>query len=311
MYLAIPMGEPEYSLLLPVRNEAGRIDSVVRSIFSDLAGDSAWEVCIADDCSDDGTFERLRTLAGTFPFRLLRPDRNLGRGGIRNMLAGEARGKILVFLDGDCRPSPGFFKAWEGLDPGAAFIGKVSYEKRPRSGFSRFLEKGSGAGKLRGEGGIPAAYFISQNFRLSKEVFGKSGGFRTDLSGWGGEDTDFGCKLERLGVPMRFRAEAEASHPSVAGLEAYFARLFHFGESNLPVLIEDHPQLAAQFKLGFARKPFSIVFLNPLLFAACRALVIRMRGLPWPYSLYRYVIFNCYARGFLRSRSRSGTSLRS
>src|SRR5262245_45983802 len=113
------MHKPKYSLLLPVRNEAARMDEVVRSVFTGLAGNPDWEVCIADDCSDDGTYERLDALTGIFPFRLIRPQGNLGRGGIRNLLAAEARGEHLVFLDGDCKPMPNFFGAWEGIDEDA------------------------------------------------------------------------------------------------------------------------------------------------------------------------------------------------
>src|SRR2546423_15364539 len=132
------MAQPEYSLLIPVRNEAARIEGVVRAVFSELGENPDWEVCIADDVSDDGTYERLRELSQAFPFRLLRPSANLGRGGVRNFLAGEARGAILVFLDGDSRPQPGFIQAWEGLDPAAAWMGRISYQAFPRSGLSRF-----------------------------------------------------------------------------------------------------------------------------------------------------------------------------
>ena len=296
---------PKYSLLLPVRNESGRIDGVVRSVFTELAGDPDWEICFADDVSDDGTYERLRDLAAIFPFRLLRPPQNLGRGGIRNLLAREASAPTLVFVDGDCRILPGFFKAWESLDgtgdaeaAEAAWLGRVSYDSHPPSGFSRFLSRGSGVGKLAPGTEIPAAYFISQNFRLSKAAFEKAGGFRTDLLGWGGEDVDLGYKLRALGLPIRYRREAEVRHPSVTGLESYFARLHHFGRVNLPVLVGDNPGLAGQFKLGHADGPWSILYANPLLFALCRALVTRVKSWPWPYVLYRYVIFNCYVRGY-------------
>ncbi len=292
------MHTPKYSLLLPVRNEAGRIDGVVRSVFTDLGGNADWEICIADDVSDDGTYERLRDLAAIFPFRLLRPPQNLGRGAIRNLLAKEASAPVLVFVDGDCRILPGFFKAWEGADDGSAWLGRVSYDSHPPCGFSRFLSRGSGVGKLSPDREIPAAYFISQNFRLTKAAFERAGGFRTDLLGWGGEDVDLGYKLRDLGLPMRYRKAAEVRHPSVTGLESYFARLHHFGRVNLPVLIGGNPGLAAQFKLGFARGPWSLLFANPLAFAVCRALVTRYKSWPWPFALYRYVIFNCYVRGF-------------
>lgn len=295
------MAQPEYSLLIPVRNEAARIEGVVRAVFSELRGNPVWEVCIADDVSDDGTYERLRELSQAFPFRLLRPPANLGRGGVRNFLATEARGAILVFLDGDSRPQPGFIRAWEGLDPAVAWMGRISYEASPPSGFSRFLARGSGMGKIRRPGPVPTAYFVSQNFRISKDVFLRAGGFRTDLKGWGGEDVDLAYKLARLGVPLRIQPDSEARHPSVTGLAGYFKRLEDFGRINLPTLVAEHPDLAAQFKLGLARPPWSLLFLNPILDALCRALVVGIPAWPWPYALYRYAVFNRYARGYRRS----------
>jgi glycosyltransferase involved in cell wall biosynthesis len=295
------MAEPKYSLLVPVRNEAGRIEGVVRAIFADLDGRPSWEVCIADDRSDDGTYERLLELSSRFPFRLLRPPANLGRGGVRNLLAGEARGEILVFLDGDSRPQPGYFRAWEDLDPGTAWIGKTSYERTPASGFSRFLEKGSGMGKRGGPGSVPSAYLASQNLRIAKTVFARAGGFRTDLPGWGGEDVDLGIRMARLGVPMRYRPEADARHPAVTDLEGYLGRLFRFGQTNLPLLLADFPALREQFKLRWAQGPWSLLFLNPALDAICRGLLLRFPACPWPFALYRYAIFNRYARGYRRT----------
>ena len=311
------MAAPEYSLLVPVRNEAGRIDDVVGALFEDLAAhgsDPAWEILIADDASDDGTYERLLSLSERFPFRLLRPPANLGRGAIRNRLAEAAAAECLIFLDGDCRPRPGFFRAWENLDPEAAWVGRISYETDPPSGFSRFLAHGSGVAKrARADAArsrtdtVPPAYFASANFRISKGAFRRTGGFRTDLPGWGGEDVDLGLKLARLGVPLRYRPEAEARHPSVTDLEAYFARLSKFGRTNLPLLLAADPSLEIQFKLRFARAPWSALFLNPALFALCHALITIFRGKPWPFALYRYVIFNCYARGYRQSlRNRRG-----
>jgi glycosyltransferase involved in cell wall biosynthesis len=300
------MPAPKYSLLLPVRNEAGRIDVVVRSVFAQLEGHDDWEVCFGDDASDDGTRERLQELARSHPFRLILPPANLGRGGIRNLLAESAGAETLIFVDGDCQPQAGFFRAWEGLDPQAAWIGKVSYETLPKSGFSRFLASGSGAGKLPAGAAMPAAYLISGNVRLSRALFRKAGGFRTDLPGWGGEDADLGYRLERLGVPLRYRAEAEVRHPSVTGVEAYFTRLFRFGQANLPVLIRDNPGLAHQFKLAYAHGPRAWLFLNPMAFRICRFLLTAAKGWPWPFPIYRYVVFNCYARGFRQAAPLSG-----
>ncbi len=304
------MHSPKYSLLLPVRNEAGRIGDVVKAVFADLGARPDWEVCIADDRSDDGTHEKLLELSAVFPFRLLRPDANLGRGPIRNMLARQAQGEILVFLDGDCRPLPGFFAAWESVgaapDANTVYLGKISYESLPRSGFNRFLSGGSGVYKLRKKDVIPPGYFMSQNFLIPRALFLKAGGFREDLRLWGGEDTDLGFKLHRLSAGLRYQPKAEARHPSVTGIAAYFDRLVAFGRENLPLLGAENRGLAKQFKLPMAAFPYSLLFRNPVVFRFCKFLVLRFPGVNWPFSLYRYVIFNCYARGYKQAAKTGG-----
>jgi glycosyltransferase involved in cell wall biosynthesis len=304
LYLLGPetMASPAYSLLLPVRNEARRVEEVAAGIRSELAGASGgWEVLFADDASDDGTREKLAALAPSHGFRLLAPPANLGRGAARNLLAREARGAFLVFLDGDCVPLPGCLRAWEGLDPRAAWLGRVEYERAPASGLSRFLGEGSGAAKLRDPSAVPPAYFVSQHFGIAREAFLAAGGFRTDLSGWGGEDTDFGYRLEERGTPLRSRRQAAARHPSVTGIGAYLGQVRAFGRANLPVLVRERPALERRFKLHLARFPWSLLFLNPALDRACRALAAGFPGVPWPHAVYRYAIFNSYARGFRES----------
>ncbi len=260
-----------------------------------------WEVLFGDDASDDGTREALRGLAAANGFRLLEPERNLGRGAMRNLLAREARGGRLVFLDGDCLPLPGFFRAWSGVpDDGAVRLGSMDYERTPPSGLSRFLGEGSGAAKLRGGGALPPAYFTSQCFCIGKDLFLSLDGFRTDFAGWGGEDTDLGFRLGARGVPLRLNREARARHPSVTRVGPYLDQLGRFGRTNLPRLVRDHPGAARQYKLRLARAPWSWLFLNPVAYRLFRSLAAGegTRGWPWPHALYRYVFFNCYARGY-------------
>lgn len=106
---ALEVAEP-VSVLVPARNEAGRIADCVRSLLA-LRGVPDLEVLVLDDSSTDGTAdvvlaaaagdERLRVLAGE-PL----PPGSYGKPHACAQLAAAARGSVFVFVDADVRLAP-------------------------------------------------------------------------------------------------------------------------------------------------------------------------------------------------------------
>ena len=92
--------DPLISIVIPVFNEKQRLPATLKEIFDYLdATDWTWEVLVSDDGSCDGTPERV---GRDWPrCRLLRADRNRGKGAAvrRGMLA--ARGRYRLFSDAD------------------------------------------------------------------------------------------------------------------------------------------------------------------------------------------------------------------
>ncbi|MBO8127705.1 MAG: glycosyltransferase family 2 protein [Peptococcaceae bacterium] len=82
------------SVVIPAFNEADRIGDTVRAAKS-LPGID--EIVVVDDCSNDGTADE----AAKNGARVLRLPYNQGKGQALNHGIREARGDILVFLDGD------------------------------------------------------------------------------------------------------------------------------------------------------------------------------------------------------------------
>ncbi|MDI3281146.1 MAG: glycosyltransferase family 2 protein, partial [Bacillota bacterium] len=82
------------TVLIPARNEAGRIGETVRAVRE--VG-PAWEVIVIDDCSRDATAAQARE-AGA---RVLSLPRHLGKGGALNHGLAESRGEIILLLDAD------------------------------------------------------------------------------------------------------------------------------------------------------------------------------------------------------------------
>ncbi|MBI4422259.1 MAG: glycosyltransferase family 2 protein [Elusimicrobia bacterium] len=98
---------PRFSVVIPVRNEAAAIVALCESVQRVLRGLSApFEIVVADDGSDDGTLDRLRTLAGTAPLRVVILEGRQGQAAALQAGFESSRGPILVTLDGDGQNDP-------------------------------------------------------------------------------------------------------------------------------------------------------------------------------------------------------------
>lgn len=101
----------DVSVLIPARNEAGNIPTLLAKVGNAFAGPAlASRVCelvLVDDGSTDGTGDLAASLAGQYPFlRLVRHRRNRGltaalRTGFRTV-----RGEAIVFLPADLESDP-------------------------------------------------------------------------------------------------------------------------------------------------------------------------------------------------------------
>ncbi|MEO0882062.1 MAG: glycosyltransferase family 2 protein [Pseudomonadota bacterium] len=96
----------EFSVIVPVLNEAGNVDCLVAEIATALDGRS-YEMIFVDDASTDDTFARLVALKSSYPaLRVLHHRNNSGQSrAIRSGLE-VARGRVIGLLDGDGQNNP-------------------------------------------------------------------------------------------------------------------------------------------------------------------------------------------------------------
>src|SRR5690242_13937716 len=93
------------SILMPVFNEEARVADAVKQAL-DVQYPCEIEMVVVDDGSTDRTREILAALDDT-RLRMIKHERNQGKGAAIMTAAGAAEGDYMVILDADLEYSPG------------------------------------------------------------------------------------------------------------------------------------------------------------------------------------------------------------
>ncbi|MGB3626259.1 MAG: glycosyltransferase family 2 protein [Henriciella sp.] len=96
----------EFSVVVPVHNESGNVEALVREIAAALDG-RAYEMIFVDDASSDDTRAVLAGLKKDFPaLRVLSHRKNAGQSRAIRTGVKAARGRVIGTLDGDGQNDP-------------------------------------------------------------------------------------------------------------------------------------------------------------------------------------------------------------
>jgi len=93
---------PPVTVLVPVYNEIGTIRQVLEAV---AATPVEKEIVVVDDCSSDGTPEEIEKLE-IANLRLVRHEKNQGKGAAVRTGFKEARGRIIIIQDADLEYDP-------------------------------------------------------------------------------------------------------------------------------------------------------------------------------------------------------------
>jgi dolichol-phosphate mannosyltransferase len=139
-------GRPEFSVVAPVRNEAGNVDQLAKDLAETLAG-RAYEMIFVDDSSTDDTRARLHALKDQYPaLRVVGHRRNAGQSRAVRTGVMVARSNIVVTIDGDGQNDPADVVGLVGQltradAPANLALVQGRRDKRSDSGWKRFGSK--------------------------------------------------------------------------------------------------------------------------------------------------------------------------
>jgi glycosyltransferase involved in cell wall biosynthesis len=260
---------------------------LVRAIAEQAGGDV--EIVLHDDGEPDPDLNTRLTrilAAMSLPARLLTSARNRGRSAGRNLLAEQARGAWLLYLDADMTPgSPAFLETYRelmargGCD--AVFGGyETDWPRDPALKLHAALSRTSDQHDAAARNAVGATAFCASNVLVRAEVM-QAVPYDTGFAGWGWEDVDWAVRAAEHFTLIH--GDNPARHDGLQDAAALLEK-FRIGATNYRRLIDRHPELAAlpgaRAARALSRLPFQAA-LRGLWAGLCRtgALPLRLRTL--------------------------------
>ena len=290
------------SIIIPAH---GRPDLVIRCLESlgrDRQGDLEYDVCVVNDCGDlDG--DALRESANPdYPlvWRSFQVPR--GRSAARNEGVRATDGDLILFLDSDMEAAPGMIAAHIDSHrdrPRTVAVGNITW---PDDGsFHRYIGS-RGVTKLAPGDPVPPWYFPTGNSSLERRDLPTGDPFDESLPGWGGEDLDLGMRLAAAGVSFTYCPDAASFHHFDGDLPAHIARLEAYGRTSVPELIRRYPALVKVLRLNLMAETGWRIAVSSTVAGPAAWAARRLDSFPLPDSLFDYITFAAYARGWLDGR---------
>ncbi|MBM3268966.1 MAG: glycosyltransferase [Candidatus Sericytochromatia bacterium] len=279
------------SIVIPCWNRVDMTQRCLEALAANTPEDLDYEVVLIDNGSTDGTAEFLADLDGDC--RVIRNDENLGFARACNQGAEAARGEVLVFLNNDTMPRPGWLEALLaalGDVPRTAIAGaKLIFPdgRIQHAGVTLGLEacpfhwlyKAEDSAIVNQERDFQAV--TAACMAISRERFEELGGFDEGFAN-GYEDVDLCLKARARGYRVRYTPSSVVLHEEGASFgrkEAETRNWERLKERWAAKLLPDNPRYEAMITGSAATYSVIVVSYNSeSTLATCLASVLGTLG---------------------------------
>ena len=235
------------SVIIPTFRKREFLEPTLVSLGQQTYPAEKIEVVVVDDCSDDGTFEYLRSLDTLYTLVPIRHETNKGRAAARNTAVRAATGDLAVFVDDDMRCRPDLIEQhvrFHDAHPGVVVVGNaVTAPELGRATVFSYLDE-MGVHRLPPGSVCPARYFVTNNASVERRHLLDVGLFDETFRRYGFEDTELAFRLEDdAGLKFMYCAEAAAYHLHEQTLDDVLAKRLETARPLLRLLAK-HPHRA-------------------------------------------------------------------
>lgn len=199
--------------------------SLLKNNFETVIKNSqiAQEIIFSDDASDDHSLQYIFALQKKYPqIKIIHHRHNLGFGANSNFAVNKAKGDLIVLLNNDILPHPGYFHLALKHFKNQSLFG-VGFSEQGRENYAKLFWK---------NGYIQHFPVLSSNTHISgwlsggssiirKNVFLKLGGFDPVYAPFYSEDLDLGYRAWKSGYRLLWEPDCVVEHRHEATMSKF------------------------------------------------------------------------------------------
>lgn len=227
---------PELSVVMPIRNEANLIGSVLDQLHEQSLPPERFEILVVDGMSEDGTREIVQAMMGRRPgIRLFDNPRGLS-GVARNIGVQHATTPYILFVDGHCRIESremlatalaAFLRGERCLSRPQPLIGDGGRPFQAAASLARRSGLGHYAGSKIYEAEDRHCNPLSAGCGYTRDLYLELGG--VDESFDAGEDLEFNLRVHQSGVAALHCRDLALAYMARPTWRDLFRQLYRYG----------------------------------------------------------------------------------
>jgi glycosyltransferase involved in cell wall biosynthesis len=296
---------------IPVRDGGDRLARTLDGLRAqDL--EAPWELVLADDGSRVPLEEEFDL---DFPRRVTVKVVSTGGAGIRAVARNRAwqasEAPVSLLMDADLGVPPDLLRRHlevRGPRPDAVIMGaRIDAWREDANAWQRWFDTRAMGGRPAGP--FPWRYLITGNLSMPTELLRRAGGFDENMDFYGGEDTELGFRLDRMGAELHWDPSLRVLHLPRDDARANAEKMLEYGARGIPYLLDRHPEMLGLLGTNWVTGPVRLrdLPMRVAAFLTLRAPVYRA-ALWWaerfggPRFIFTYLSVGACLMGYLGRR---------